>query len=95
VAQFYSVDWISSLALSAALPGDHVTFTPKGIEREGKLIPNTAPEPGIPPCPFGERVVPRYFFVGDGTLDPDSWGSRYSFCFIPQSLIAGRVSRIW
>jgi len=78
-----------------ALPGDHVSFTPDGIRRDGTLIRNTAPEAGIPHCPFGEYVVPKYFFVGDGTLNPDSWGSRYSFCFIPQSLIEGEVIRIW
>jgi type IV secretory pathway protease TraF len=77
-----------------ALPGDHVKFTPEGIYREGKLIANTAAEPGIPRCPLGELIVPKYFFVGDGRLDTDSWGSRY-VCFIPQSIIAGTVSRIW
>jgi len=77
-----------------ALPGDHVRFTAEGIYRDGKLIPNTAPEPDIPRCPFDELTVPRYFFVGDGTLDPDSWGSRY-MCFIPQSIIEGTVTRVW
>lgn len=76
-----------------ALPGTHVKFTPEGIYRAGKLIPNTAPEIGIPHCQFGDHVVPKYFFVGDGTLDPDSWGSRYN-CFIPQSIVEGTVTRI-
>jgi len=77
-----------------ALPGDRVRFTPDGIYRNGQLIPHTAPEPGIPRCPFSDIAVPRYFFVGDGTLDPDSWGSRY-MCFIPQSIIEGTVTRVW
>jgi len=77
-----------------ALPGDHVRFAPEGIYREGKLIANTAAEPGIPRCPLGEVTVPRYFFVGDGLLNPDSWGSRY-VCLIPQSIITGTVTRIW
>jgi type IV secretory pathway protease TraF len=77
-----------------ALPGDRVRFTPEGIYRNGQLIPNTAPEPGIPHCPFSDIAVPRYFFVGDGTLDPDSWGSRYT-CFIPQSIIEGTVTHVW
>src|SRR5215469_12425891 len=71
-----------------------VRFTAEGIYRNGKLISNTAPEPDIPRCPFDELTVPRYFFVGDGTLDPDSWGSRY-MCFIPQSIIEGTVTRVW
>jgi type IV secretory pathway protease TraF len=77
-----------------ALPGDCVRFTPQGIYRNGQLIPHTAPEPGIPRCPFSDIAVPRYFFVGDGTLDPDSWGSRY-MCFIPQGIIEGTVTRVW
>jgi type IV secretory pathway protease TraF len=77
-----------------ALPGDHVRFAPEGIYREGKLIPNTAPELGLPHYPFGEYVVPQYFVVADGTLNPDSWGSRYAG-FIPQSLVRGKVTRIW
>jgi type IV secretory pathway protease TraF len=77
-----------------ALPGMHVRFAPEGIYREGKLIPNTAPEAGLPHYPFGEYVVPDNFFVGDGTLDPDSWGSRY-IGFIPLSIIAGTVTAKW
>lgn len=77
-----------------ALPGMHVRFSSEGIYVKGKLVPNTAPEPGIPHYPFGDLVVPPYFFVGDGTLDSDSWGSRYAG-FIPQSIIEGRVKRIW
>lgn len=77
-----------------ALPGMHVRFAREGIYVEGKLVRNTAPEPGLPHCPFGEQTVPLYFFVGDGTLDPDSWGSRY-YCFAPESIIQAKVKRLW
>jgi type IV secretory pathway protease TraF len=78
-----------------ALPGDHVMFTPQGVYREGKLIPNSAPEPGIPRvCPNGDYTVPPEMFLGMGTNDPDSWDGRY-LCFLPLSLVAGKVSPIW
>jgi type IV secretory pathway protease TraF len=78
-----------------ALPGDHVTFTPRGVYREGKLIPNSAPEPGIPRvCPFGTYTVPPDMFLGIGTDNPDSWDGRYT-CFLPLSLVAGEVTPIW
>jgi type IV secretory pathway protease TraF len=79
----------------AALPGQRVTFTPEGVYVQGKgLIPNSAPEPGIPRvCPFGSYTVPPYMFLGLGTRDPDSWDGRYA-CFLPQSLIRGTISPI-
>jgi type IV secretory pathway protease TraF len=78
-----------------ALPGDHVVFTPRGIYREGKLIPNSAPEPGLTRvCPFGNYTVPPGMFLGMGTNDPDSWDGRY-VCWLPLSLIAGKVTPIW
>ena len=78
-----------------ALPGDRVQFTPEGVYREGKLIPNSAPEPELPRvCPFGSYTVPAGMFLGMGTNDPDSWDARY-VCFLPLSLIAGKVTPIW
>jgi type IV secretory pathway protease TraF len=78
-----------------ALPGDHVRFTPQGVYREGKLIPNSAPAPGISRvCPFGSYTVPPGMFLGMGTNDPDSWDGRY-VCWLPLSLIAGKVTPIW
>jgi len=78
-----------------ALPGDRVQFTPEGVYREGKLIPNSAPEPELPRvCPFGNYTVPAGMFLGMGTNDPDSWDARY-VCFLPLSLIAGKVTPIW
>ena len=78
-----------------AMPGDHVRFTPRGIYREGRLIPNSAPEPGIPRhFPDGSYIVPPEMFLGMGTDDPDSWDSRY-VGFLPLSLIAGKVTPIW
>jgi type IV secretory pathway protease TraF len=78
-----------------ALPGDHVRFTPQGIYREGKLIPNSAPEPGLPRvCPFGNYTVPAEMFLGMGTNDPDSWDARY-VCFLPLSLVSGKVTPLW
>jgi signal peptidase I len=78
-----------------ALPGDHVTFTPQGVYREGQLIPNSAPEPGMAQvCPYGDYIVPPNMFLGMGANNPDSWDSRY-LCWIPQSLIAGKVTPVW
>jgi signal peptidase I len=78
-----------------ALPGDHVMFTPRGIYRDGRLIPNSAPEAGIPRrFPDGSYIVPPEMFLGMGTDDPDSWDSRY-VGFLPLSLIAGKVTPIW
>jgi type IV secretory pathway protease TraF len=78
-----------------ALPGDHVTFTPAGVYREGRLIPNSAPEPGLArACPFGSYTVPPEMFLGMGAHDPDSWDSRY-VCFLPLSLIAAKVKPLW
>jgi signal peptidase I len=78
-----------------ALPGDHVTFTPEGIYREGTLIPNSAPELGIPHrFPYGTYTVPPEMFLGMGTHNPDSWDGRY-IGFLPLSIIAGKVSPIW
>ena len=78
-----------------AQAGDHVTFTPKGVYRNGNLIPNSAPEPGIPrACPFGDYTVPPFMFLGMGTRDPDSWDGRY-LCFMPEELIAGTVTSAW
>ena len=84
-----------------ALPGAHVTFTQRGVYCEGPgcytqgLIPNSAPEPGLARvCPYGSYTVPPGMFLGMGTNDPDSWDGRYT-CFLPLSLIAGKVSPIW
>lgn len=78
-----------------ALPGDHVRFTPHGVYREGELIPNSAPEPGLPRvCPYGDYIVPPEMFLGMGTRDPDSWDGRYT-CFLPQSLLMGTVQPVW
>jgi type IV secretory pathway protease TraF len=78
-----------------ALPGDHVTFTPQGVYREGELIPNSAPEPGITRvCPFGSYTVPPEMFLGMGTNNPDSWDGRY-VCWLPLSIIAGKVKPLW
>lgn len=78
-----------------ALPGDHVTFAPEGVYRDGKLIPNSAPEPGLARvCPFGNYTVPPDMFLAMGTNNPDSWDSRYT-CFLPLSLIAGKVQPLW
>jgi type IV secretory pathway protease TraF len=78
----------------AALPGQHVMFAREGIYVEGKLIPNTAPEVDLVHFPFGSYTVPPYMFVGIGTLNPDSWDSRYAG-FIPQSITEGTVTRVW
>jgi len=78
-----------------ALPGDHVRFAPEGVYREGQLIPNSAPAPGLTHvCPYGDYTVPPDMFLGMGTNDPDSWDGRY-LCWLPLSLIAGKVSPIW
>jgi signal peptidase I len=77
------------------LPGDHVTFTPQGVYRAGQLIPNSAPEPGLAQvCPFGSYTIPPDMFLGMGTNNPDSWDGRY-VCWLPLSLIAGKVTPIW
>jgi type IV secretory pathway protease TraF len=78
-----------------ALPGDHVRFTPRGVYREGELIPNSAPEPGMARvCPYGDYTVPPEMFLGMGTRNPDSWDSRYT-CFLPLSIVAGKVTKLW
>jgi signal peptidase I len=78
-----------------ALPGDRVTFTPQGVYRNGELIPNSVPEPGIPRrFPYGNYTVPPEMFLGMGTHNPDSWDSRY-VGFLPLSIVAGKVSPIW
>jgi type IV secretory pathway protease TraF len=78
-----------------ALPGDHVQFTPRGVYREGELIPNSAPEPGMARvCPYGDYTVPPEMFLGMGTRNPDRWDSRYT-CFLPLSIVAGKVTKLW
>jgi len=78
-----------------ALAGDHVRFTPQGVYREGKLIPNSAPELGIPRVfPYHDYTVPPEMFLGMGTHNPDSWDGRY-VGFLPLSLVAGKVTQIW
>jgi type IV secretory pathway protease TraF len=78
-----------------ALPGDHVRFTPQGVYREGELIPNSAPQPGLTEvCPFGSYTVPPEMFLGMGTNNPDSWDGRY-VCWLPLSIIAGKVKPLW
>jgi len=79
----------------AALPGQQVTFTPQGVYVDNKLLPNSAPERGIPRvCPYGTYVVPPFMFLAMGTNDPDSFDSRYE-CFLPLSLSAGTVTSLW
>lgn len=78
-----------------ALPGDHVRFSAEGVYREGELIPNSAPEPGMARvCPFGNYTVPPDMFLGMGANNPDSWDGRYT-CFLPLSIVAGEVTPIW
>jgi type IV secretory pathway protease TraF len=78
-----------------ARAGDHVTFTPQGVYVRGKLLPNSAPEPGIARvCPYGNYTVPPFMFLAMGIQNPDSFDGRYE-CFLPESLIAGTVTPAW
>jgi type IV secretory pathway protease TraF len=78
-----------------ALPGQRVTFTPKGLYVDGRFLSNSAPEAGMPQvCPYGDYTVPPYMFLGIGMRNPDSWDGRYT-CFLPQSLIKGTAIPIW
>jgi type IV secretory pathway protease TraF len=77
----------------AALPGDRVKFSPEGIYVEGTLIPNSAPEPGLPHFPFGSYTVPADMFVGLGQ-HPDSWDGRY-VGFLPESLVSSTAQPVW
>ena len=77
----------------AALPGDHVTFSAQGIYVKDKLVPNTAPETGLPHFPFGSYTVPVDMFLGLAQ-HPDSWDGRY-IGFLPQSLISSTVTPVW
>ena len=78
-----------------ALPGQQVTFAKDGVYVDGRHLPNSAPEPGIPlVCPLGKYVVPPYFFLAMGTNNPDSYDGRYE-CFTPLSLIAATVTPVW
>jgi type IV secretory pathway protease TraF len=75
-----------------ALPGDHVRFTAEGIYCEGKLLPNTAPEPGEAHFPFGDMVIPKGMFIAVGT-HPDSYDSRYEGP-LPLSLIVSNLEPV-
>ena len=77
----------------AALPGDHVDMTPKGVRVNGEPIPDTAPEPGLPHCPFASYTVPPDMLLVLGQ-HPDSWDGRYT-CFLPQSLVSSTVEPVW
>ena len=77
-----------------ALPGDRVMFTPTGVYINGKLLPNSAPEPGMAQVCRGDHVVPPYMFLGLGLRKADSWDGRYT-CFLPQSLIEGTATQLW
>ena len=65
-----------------ALPGDTVVVRPEGVERNGVLVPDTAPRTtdrhGRPLSPlFGHhKVAPGRVWVLS-SYDPDSWDSRY------------------
>lgn len=78
----------------AAAPGDIVIFSSKGMYVNGKLLPNSAPESGIPHFPYGEYVVPPDMYLGVGTRNPDSWDGRY-YGFLPKTVIAGPVTPLW
>ena len=77
-----------------ALPGQQVTFTPRGVYVGGQLLPNSAPESGIGHYPFGSYLVPPGMFLAMGLRNPDSWDSRY-VGFLPQGLIAGSLTPAW
>jgi type IV secretory pathway protease TraF len=77
----------------AALAGDHVRFSPEGIYVEGKLVPNSAPESGLPHFPFGSYTVPADMFVGLGQ-HPDSWDARY-VGFLPERLVSSTAQAVW
>jgi type IV secretory pathway protease TraF len=82
------------MKMIAAMPGDHVRFAPEGIYREGKLIPQTAPEPGMTRvCPYGSYVVPPDMFLPIGR-HPDSFDGRY-VCFLPLSLVASTAEPVF
>lgn len=81
--------------LISALPGQLVRFTPQGVYVEHALLPNSAPEKDMTQvCPYGSYTVPPFMFLGMGLQNPDSWDGRYQ-CFLPQSLIEGKVTRTW
>jgi type IV secretory pathway protease TraF len=77
----------------AALSGDKVRFSPEGIYVEGKLVPNSAPEPGLPHFPYGSYTVPADMFVGLAQ-HPDSWDGRY-VGFLPESLVSSTAQAVW
>ena len=77
----------------AALPGDHVTFAAEGIYVAGKLVPDSAPEPGLPHFPFGSYLVPPDMFLALAQ-HPDSWDGRY-VGFLPESLLSSTVQPVW
>jgi type IV secretory pathway protease TraF len=77
----------------AALPGDHVRFSPEGVYVQGKLIPDSAPELGIPHFPFGSYTVPADMFLGLAQ-NPDSWDGRY-LGWMPESLISSTAQPVW
>jgi type IV secretory pathway protease TraF len=76
-----------------ARSGDRVKFSPEGVYVEGKLVPNSAPEPGLPHFPFGSYTVPADMFVGLGQ-HPDSWDGRY-IGFLPESLVSSTAQAVW
>jgi type IV secretory pathway protease TraF len=75
----------------AALAGQHVRFSPQGVYVDGRLLPNSAPEPALARvCPFGDYIVPPNMFLAMGTNNPDSFDGRYE-CFETQNLIMGKA----
>lgn len=76
----------------AARAGQRVRFSPEGVYVDGHLLPNSAPEAGIPRvCPYGTYTVPQGMWLGMGLDNPDSWDGRY-LCFLPEELIEGRAT---
>jgi type IV secretory pathway protease TraF len=77
----------------AAVPGDRVTFGADGVSVNGKLMPHSAPEAGLPHFPFGSYTVPADMFLGLAE-HPDSWDGRYQG-FLPLSIVSSTAQPIW
>lgn len=78
----------------AALPGDHVRFSPKGVYVNGKWQPMSIPEAGVPRvCPYGDYTVPDNMVLALSD-NPDGFDGRY-ICFLPQDMILSTAEWGW
>ena len=74
----------------AAVPGDRVSVTASGIAVNGRILPHSVPEHGMPAYPNGTYRVPRGHVWLISSYSAGSFDSRY-FGPVPLTKLRGRA----